>query len=87
MDAVSLQLEIIADVPKGTELTEEFLDKVVRNWAEDGDTPDGIEIKIIDWKREGKTRRPTDQDEARTRFRGLLQAGRFTVRLRSGRTI
>jgi hypothetical protein len=84
MDAVSLQLEITANVPKGYDLTEEFLDEVVRNWAEDGETPEGIEVEIIDWKREGKrAQRPTDQDEARTRFRGLLQAGRFTVRLRS----
>jgi hypothetical protein len=87
MDAVSLQLEIVADVPKGFELTQEFLDEVVREWAKDGAAPDGIEIKIIDWKREGKSHRPTDQDEARTRFWGLLQAGRFTVRLRSGKTV
>jgi hypothetical protein len=84
MDAVSLQLEITANVPKGYELTQEFLDEVVRNWAQDGETPDGIWIEIIDWKREGRrATKPTDQDEARERFRGLLQAGRFTVRLRS----
>lgn len=83
-DAVSLQLEITARVPKGYRLTQELLDQVVRDWAEEGDTPDGIDIKIIDWKRPGgRAKRPTDQDEARERFRRLLQEGRFTVRLRS----
>lgn len=83
MDAVSLQLEIRARVPRGYRLTQEFLDEVVRNWAQDGDSPDGIDIKIIDWRRPGaKIGRPTNQDEARERFRRLLQQGRFTVRLR-----
>lgn len=82
-DAVSLQLEIRARVPRGYRLTQELLDQVVREWAEDGESPDGIDIKIIDWKRPGaKRNRPTNQDEARERFRRLLQAGRFTVRLR-----
>lgn len=84
MDAVSLQLEIKIRVPRGYRITQDLMDEVVRNWAEDGDAPDGIDIRIIDWKRSGKTHRPTNQDEARERFRGLLQQGRFAVRLRNG---
>lgn len=82
-DAVSLQLEITAKVPRGYKLTQELLDEVVRGWAEDGEEPRGFRIRIIDWKREGARKgRPTNQEEARERFRGLLQQGRFTVNLR-----
>lgn len=83
MDAVSLQLEITAKVPEGYELTQELLDEVVSRWADTGKSPEGVTIKIIDWKRAGAKRgRPTNQREARERFRGLLQGGRVTFDLR-----
>lgn len=86
-DAVALQLEITARVPRGYRLTQELLDSVVREWAEDGVSPDGIKIEIIDWSRANKSGKPprhfADQEAARKRFRGLLRAGRFTVRLRN----
>lgn len=86
-NAVSLQLEISAKVPRGHELTRELMDAIVRRWAEDGSTPRGMSIKIIDWTRDdGSVDTPADvdatQDEARESFRRLLRAGRFTVRLR-----
>lgn len=82
-DAVALQLEITMRIPDGCMVTQQLLDEMVREWAEDGETQPGVDIKIIDWKRAGgRSTKARDQDEARTRFRGLLQQGRFTVRLR-----
>lgn len=82
-DAVSLQLEIRVRVPKGFSLSREFLDQVVREWAEEGDTPSGIEVRIVDWKRGGRAYKATDQDDARAKFRRLLQEGRFAVDVRA----
>jgi hypothetical protein len=86
-DAVSIQLEIRMKKPVGVEPTQELLDHVVRAWANSGKAPRGMKISIIDWKR-GRTStsassRSSSQEDARLRFRGLLQAGRFTVNLRS----
>lgn len=81
--AVSLQLEMTVDTPKGYHLTREFMDSVVREWADDGRSPEGINIRIIDWQHPGKpATRAKDQEEARSRFRGLLRSGRFTISLR-----
>lgn len=82
-EAVSIQLDIRMRVPVGVEPTQELLDQVVRKWAIDGKAPRGIQIRIIDWRHPNRKSGKGDQESARLRFRGLLQAGRFAVNLRS----
>lgn len=85
-EAVALQLSIRASVPKGYRLTRELLDEAVREWAESGESPDGMEISVTSWKtlRRGKVVVPPgESDEARERFKEVLRQGRFTVSLRS----
>jgi hypothetical protein len=81
-EAVAIQLEIRLHKPVGVEPTRELLDAVVRRWAIDGHAPRGMKIRIIDWKHPGRKAGCGSQEDARLRFRGLLQEGRFTVRLR-----
>ncbi len=86
MDAVALQLAITVRKPKGVKLTRDFLDEVVREWADSGDEPTGIKIRIIDWKRNDRPAvkvGASEQETARSRFKEVLRQGRFTVRLRS----
>lgn len=79
-----MQLEIQVRKPKGVELTRELLDEAVRFWSIDGVAPRGMQIRIIDWSHPGRKKgKVSNQHDARLRFRGLLQSGRFTVRLRS----
>jgi hypothetical protein len=83
-EAVAIQLEIKLRKPKNVEPTRDLLDAVVRHWANTGVAPRGMKIRIIDWKHSGKSRhKAVDQRDARLRFRGLLQSGRFTISLRS----
>lgn len=86
MDAVSLQLAIKIQKPKGVKITRAFLDEVVREWADSGETPSGIDIRIIDWKRNDRAPvkvSQSEQETARHNFKEVLRQGRFTVQLRS----
>jgi hypothetical protein len=83
-EAVAIQLEIKLHKPVNVEPTCELLDAVVRRWAIDGKAPRGMKIRIIDWRHPSRgIGKGGSQEAARMRFRGLLQEGRFTVRLRS----
>jgi len=81
----SLQLEITVPRLEGFEYTRQFMDDVVRMWADTGETPKYIRVKIVSWDsgRGKKSTRGMDQEELRQRFRGLLRRGRFTVQLRT----
>jgi hypothetical protein len=49
-DPVSVQIGIKAQVPRGYRLSPQFMEKVVHNWAETGETPVGIEVNVIKWR-------------------------------------
>jgi hypothetical protein len=82
-NGIAVQLRIRLHKNPNAVVTRIFMDMVVRRWADDGYLPRGIEIDIMEWERGGRIGTPTDQAEARERFRGLLRAGRIAWDIRS----
>lgn len=82
-EAVSVQLEIKIKAPRGVEPSQSLMDEFVREWADSGNTPPGVSIRIIEWDNPRGGGKPTSQKEARERFGRLLRRGRATFSVRS----
>lgn len=86
---VSIQLDIRVRRSKGTKITRALLDQAVSMWADTGANPRGFQIRIIDWKHGYRKTSAAgfSQNEARRRFRGLLQSGIYHFRIRGGKAL
>ncbi len=76
--AIRIQIGIKLD--KRANVTAQFLNEVVKYWADSGETPEGIEIVSINWKHPRKPWKTDDAESARHRFARLLQHVTFSVK-------
>lgn len=72
-DPIRVQVEVKIDLPRGwAQPSRALVQEALDHWIATGELPSGFSISVLQWKRQGRSRRVTDEDDIEE-ARGLLQ--------------
>lgn len=77
--ASAIRLQVGVKFDKLVKPTHKFLTAVIHEWAEKGETPEGIEIVTVAWKHPNKRWKTESAEDVRERLGRLLRAVPFRV--------
>jgi len=83
---VTLQFAVQYALPRGKarRMTKKIIEQAVKWWIDEGEAPDGFEVKPISWIHGDRETEASDDDQFRVTMGRLLQGG-ATIHVKMGR--